>query len=198
MKGILIGTMLILLLTSGKQKDDGCLKLDIVLLADLSESVGREHIFIKQALLSYISAFKLSEDGVKIGLITFSSFASNRCSLTADNNYISERINNIPYPDGSTNMSEGFSFAFEELENNGREGYSRIVILISDGLPDNDEATIMTTHLLKVMNIKIFTIMVDSDEVDENFMKQIASPGCYVSTDYRNLTKELKKLDICM
>src|SRR6185369_13881362 len=79
----LLWFVLIMLTLLGRCKAQ-CLKLDIMLIGDMSGSVQGNEQFVYNALSTFASRFELSEEGVKIGAITFDSSPKLISPLTAN------------------------------------------------------------------------------------------------------------------
>jgi uncharacterized protein YegL len=197
----------------------GCLKLDVMILADRSSSVGGKEQFIHDAVYTFIDKFELSEDGIKIGLITFGDLARLESHLSYYKDSLKMATNIIsPYSaNGSTNLSEALIMATQELVINGRQGVMKIVILITDGEPSNkDTAAEHATFLKSMPGTLIWGIFVKKMEIDitspympnfvspyianygADYLKSISSPNCFIESDYNNLVEQVKKLDICL
>ncbi len=187
---------------TGFKKDTGCLKSDILILIDMSGSViGRENT-IHEAVYSFINKFELSEDGLRIGAYKFNNEIKVLYSLGDDKQALIRGINTIrsTTADGSTHLFEALMGAMGEFNNKGRQevGVHRIVVVLSDGAPDNPIATLAAGEQLKRMyNAKIYGILIKSTLTNEPFMQQLSSKGCYLEVDYNSLIEEVQKLDIC-
>jgi len=179
----------------------GCLQLDIVMVSDFSGSVvGHDH-FIKKALSTFVNRFDLYEDGVMISVIRFSTKTVVISPLTDNRDSLLARINRIPNAKvyGNTQMLLALNRARMELASNGREGVSKMIILISDGDP-NDPKDVMqfATHLKDVRDITICGILINGSQAQDKYMRNISSPPCYVATNFESLADQLEVLDICM
>jgi Mg-chelatase subunit ChlD len=188
--------LIFFLLTIFQCKAQDCLQVDIVILADLSGSVGGNEPFIKEAIKAFSGQFELSETGVKIGVMTFGSNVRTVCSLTSDSSLLNNGINSLGSATGKTNMYGALMAANSELENKGRFGYRKIIIVISDGVPDYPDVTMMIANELKAKPISIFGIFIDSSLSDSDYMKDLSS--VYFESNYLELISTLKKLNICL
>lgn len=199
MKTIIL--ILTLLLTSSfNTNDDGCLQLDIMLVADISSSVNGSENFINEALTAFVTRFDLSEDGIKIGFIKFCSAPFLMNSLTTNKYSLFKSISTIKLESsyGTTNMSGALFLAADELMQYGRPSTKKIVIVISDGEPDRIDETREAALLLKAFGETSICGVFVAGNIGKDLMKEISSPYCYVESDYNNLVNELKKLDICL
>jgi len=135
-----------------------------------------------------------------MGLIIFGSDVKVISPLTSMNRKLQVAINLIKFHDamGSTNMDGALQLACVQLSK-GRQGVSKVIILISDGLPDYPDRTLITSGQLKTtLDYTICTILVNADNTNEEFLTQLASPGGYVRTDYEHLAQVIAQLDICL
>lgn len=203
MKTLILFFLLVLTL-SFKSDNNGCLRLDILLVGDYSYSCdGKEH-FIVDAFKAFANRFKLSEEDFKIGIITFEETATIRCPLTSDPilfNDAIKKLENLKANGAGTNITLALRAAFDELHSNGRQHTTKIIILVSDGLNNNGEADpVKVADQIKITGTTICTVLVDkeSNATNATVMKYIATSGWYVESSYGTLIDELKTLDICL
>lgn len=173
-----------------------CLQLDILLVGDNSNSVHGYESYIQNAFSSFASKFDLSEDEVKIGVIHFSSYVTLTCPLTSDKDKLATALSINQFSSGQTNMMEAFYQCINEFMANGRFGYRKIVILISDGVPDNPEQVRVAAQQLRSAGISIYGLLVSSSYSDSEFMESIST--YYLKTNYESLSTEIKRLNICL
>jgi len=176
--------------------ENPCLQIDILIVGDFSASVNGHEEYMKKSFLSLLNKVKLSEETVKIGVVTFATNAVLDSPLSNDKKSLQVAISNIYHSSGSTNMVDGLQLAVNELVNNGRPGFRKIIIIVSDGQPDYKQGVKQITDQLKWFDIKVYGMLVTADEYDEEFMKSISS--VYLKSDYESLSEEIKKLDICL
>ena len=196
----LISLLLVLLLSTSFKQNTDCIKVDIILIADMSGSIKGHENYVHDALFHFVNKFDLSEDGVRIGLITFNDDAKVLYQLGSDKEQLLKAVSTIisTVPDGTTNMMSSLVSAMNEFLKRGAN-QNRVVIIISDGSPFNIDATKQTANDLKnTFNSTIFGVLVQSTDENGQFMREISSLGCYVQTDYSLLTSALKKLDMCI
>lgn len=217
MKSFFFILIFVLCSSLNKKENPSCLQLDILILADLSASVYGQEIFIHDAVNSFVEKFELNENGIRIGLITFTGVATLETSLTSSKDSLQYAVNKItPHSAfGSTNLSAALILALNEFIINGRRDVMKMIILITDGEPDDkidvEEKTILIKNMPKTMIWGIFVNGGNSSSLLWNmyytmsnrpngseFLKKIVSPNCYVESNYDNLVNELKKLDICL
>lgn len=179
--------------------DNSCLQIDIILVADFSSSVENYQYFISSALQAFANRFELSEGTVKIGLIVFSDYPRLLCPLTSDGERLKKEIDEVStlVPEGETYMGEAFLLAMDEINKNGRAGYKRMIIIISDGYPTWRESTLRINNQVKGNNISVCSVLIKVNVCDGEFMKDI-STNCYVESNYENLILALESLDVCI
>lgn len=180
-----------------------CLKLDIILLADVSGSLhGSEHL-VESALVGFVDRFELTDETVRIGLVTFGTYSFVNQSLTADKSMLFGAIsifNKFPLG-GYTNISSGLAYAYHELITNGRFDVPKIIILISDGVQTHD----MNKLPFIVANIQndpngmtICGVYIETGGSSPVTMQSITNSGCYATSNYKDLEKTLLDMSICM
>lgn len=172
-----------------------------MLISDMSGSIRGNEDFVYNALNVFINRFDLSEDGIRIGYITFSDNATLMSKFTISKENLVGKFNLIKLygANGDTRMEKAFQLAQTEIMNNGRPMISTIVVMISDGEPNSKDESMNMAMLLKSLpNTNICGVYIDKSGGDANFLKEISSEFCYVESDFKNLVNELKKMDICM
>lgn len=216
-KIILISICIVCSSFKEREKPIGCLKVDIMILADQSASVSGKEQFIHDAVYTFIDKFELSEEGIRIGLITFRNNAKleSHLSYYKDSLKIANNAINLKSAQGSTNLSDALILATQEFIDNGRQGVIKMIILITDGEPDNEEEATQYANLFKSMpgtmiwgifvkfeyNLKNIGSMYKLNFIytdGSDYLKSISSPNCFIDTDYNNLVEQVKKLDICL
>lgn len=103
------------------------------------------------------------------GLIKFDSSATHLCEPVKDIRLIESFLNGI-VATGSTNMVDAIKLARIKLKN---VDCSRVIVIATDGQPDNAEMAIKAGILAKGDGIEIITI--GTDDADQQFLKKLAS-----------------------
>ena len=175
--------------------------MDIILVGDFSGSVTGYQKFITDAFSSFIEKFDLSEESTKIGIVIFSSKARTIIPLTSDKTRIANELivlkSNIP--DGTTNMTEALIHATNEIMgSNSRQGFRKMIVMFSDGSPDDRTSALETASQIKFSNIGICGVLIMNSSLDAEYMKKISSEFCYVESSYENLITTFKELDVCL
>lgn len=188
--------MKILLLSLLFVYSNPCLQADIVIVADFSGSVQGYENQIKRSLLSFVNRFELSEETAKIGVITFADYAVINQGLTTDKTQLTSAIHKVYHPQGSTNTVDALQYAANELIVNGRPGFRKVIVFISDGRPDSPCVALQIANQLKTFDIRIYGILITAPDHDEEFMRVASS--VYLKTDYESLSDEIMKLNVCL
>lgn len=109
--------------------------------------------------------------GYSIGLIKFSSNAVCLFNSQQQNHEfnLNSCIDGMTYS-GSTNMTRAIEIAIEKLASvNG----SRVIVIATDGHPDNQETVLSVAKEAKSMGIEILTI--GTDDADIGFLRRLAT-----------------------
>lgn len=181
-------------------QDGGCLKLDIFLVGDYSSSVIGHQRFVVDAFEAFASKFEVSEDAIKIGVMTFDDNAYIQCPLTSDPGLLklSLAILRQKIPQNTTNIKAPLEAAGDQLWANGRKNVRKIIILVSDGFHNGGGGLYEAADNLKKQGIVIATIAIDDGSWNKPVMEYLATPGFYVESSYGTLVDVLKSLDVCM
>ncbi len=144
------------------------LKNVVYLLLDCSGSMSGTKI--EQAKKGTINFAKEAvKKGYLVGLITFADEPIHVFSPKGEVKEFNYSLNSV-FAGGSTNMSGAISLATEKLSFYKRE---RVICIVTDGMPDNPEATVSAAEKAKDMGIEIMAI--GTDDADWNFLKQIVT-----------------------
>lgn len=190
----------LLMLTSWLNCTPQCMDLDIMIVGDFSGSVQGHERYVIDAFNSFAGIVN-EEKNIRVGLILFADHPVTVMNLSKNIDSLilcTQRLRE-PTASGSTDIHSAIQKAANNLyaqDNNSR----KLIILISDGQitsGGNEAQTIATAHSLSILGIGICSVLIKSASSQPEFMRQVAS-GCYVESDYKNLTAELSKLDICL
>lgn len=144
--------------------------LDIGLLIDCSGSMsGKSLEDAKQAANRFVE--KINLDSNQVGLISFDSNAYLRQKLTKNVYSLFSSISSLSTT-GSTNMAEAIKIARQTLFSHGKN--DKVIVLLTDGHPDNGNLTMEEGRNAKNSGIRIITIGVGSG-VNSEYLKQLAS-----------------------
>lgn len=140
----------------------------IYLVIDCSKSMSGEKLnSVKEGAKNFVLNAKAKS--YLVGLIKFDSGATLLIEPQTDLRNIYHKIDELD-TDGTTNMTDAIIMASEKLE---RQNGARIMIIATDGMPDNKEAALKAAVQAKKKKIEI--IALGTDDADEEFLKQIAS-----------------------
>lgn len=201
MKTFILALVICLLFSFNKSIETvDCLEMDILLVGDFSGSIRGREGFITEAFDIFVNRFELSEQGIKIGVMAFESDAHLICPLTSDRELLTSRLNQLKGKggNGGTNTSDALVMATNELIGNGRQGYRKMIVLVSDGIASSPDRAIMLAKQIKYSNINICGVLIDGASNSTDFMKEVSSDFCYFESDFNNLINTLKKLNICL
>lgn len=167
---------------------------DIALLIDCSGSMSGILEDAKKAAYSFLDRVGHQ---TKIGVISFGDFDAHiKMDLTYDIQNLKMAIGSLS-ASGGTPMESAISLADTVMLKNN--GVQNIMILLTDGQPDDRNQTITIANKAKKRGVKIITIGIGSG-VDSNFLKQVASvlddyhyvdEGFELSETFINIATEL-------
>lgn len=110
--------------------------------------------------------------GYSVGVISFSSRAHLITEPLTNIIKLREQIDRLRAT-GTTNMSRALNLAAEKFPRHGRHDQGRAVVIVTDGMPDNEDAAVIAANHIKSFGIDIITI--GTDDADQRFLEQIAS-----------------------
>lgn len=177
-----------------------CLQMDIMLVGDMSGSVNGQEYQVADAFDALVDRLELSEDGIRIGVITFNTKVfvltpqtSNKGSIKL---HIDTGIRNRK-AEQTTNLDAALQTAFILLSGGERPDATKLIILVSDASPNMMEPTYRTASQIKSMpGYAIFGVLIQNSETSEDFMAMIST--IYVKTNYESLVNTIKQMDICL
>ncbi|CAG2243895.1 unnamed protein product [Mytilus edulis] len=153
---------------------------DIVFALDSSASIHRDQFrqqlqFVEQV----VDKFPISENEVRVGLLTFSYHVYPAFNLNTyvDKKSLKHGIKRVAYVGEGTHTAEAIAYARDKMfstQNGGRKLAPDILILITDGISENKTATIYESKMLKQKGVKTIVIGVSSG-VDRFELQAIAS-----------------------
>lgn len=146
--------------------------VDVALLIDCSGSMsGTALEEAKKAAISFLKNFRVSNGS--IGLITFPGGIIHKLSQNFAS--VKNKISGLTAYNG-TPMTEAINLAHTTMLT--VNDYEKVIVLLSDGSPDDSSAAGASAKLAKNKGIRIITIGVSG--ADETFLKSIAtSPNDY-------------------
>lgn len=141
----------------------------VYLLVDCSGSMtaGNKLAQAKKGAINF--AKEARNKGYLIGLIQFESSATHLCEPQQEITVLERHLKRME-TGGGTNMAEAIETADQKLKD--RKG-SRVIVVITDGMPDSQETTLAAAQEAKKNGIDIITI--GTDDADQDFLKRLAS-----------------------
>ncbi|MFC6874028.1 vWA domain-containing protein [Halobellus marinus] len=142
-------------------------ELEVALVSDVSGSMSGEIDDLQTAATNFVDNLSSPDEAAAI---SFSSSASLDQELTTVYQDVKDAINDYS-AGGTTDMTDGIQTAEDELLNgtNATPGASKVMILLSDGSPNDEEGAEDAADAAKIDGIRIFTIALGSG-ADESFL----------------------------
>ena len=143
--------------------------MDIALVIDCSGSMsGGEIDDAKDAASRFLDNIDPSSH---VGLVSFGARVKIEMPLTQDFDRLRQAIENLRTW-GTTPMTEAIALTRERVLVNSQN--TNVLILLTDGLPDDEDTTRTEAELAKQQGFQIIAIGV-GDGVDSDYLKQISS-----------------------
>jgi len=114
--------------------------LDMVFVMDTSTSLRSSDPddYRSQGAVGLVQNLSPRSD-IQIGVVSFDSKGQLSLPLTSDRDSAVNTLRHLPRS-GSTNLAAGILTALRELNNNGRPGSSRVIMLFTDGMSSEQKA----------------------------------------------------------
>jgi len=163
-------------------------KVDVMLIMDGSGSLGEDGWFSSvDAAKKFTSTLALSEDEVELAMLLFSGPSNWRrldicmgnraaprnwdemkqCNMewvshfTDDMTSVTDAIDNLEWPSGTTLTAKALGMAKEELSN-GREDAEPVIVIITDGEPTDEDNVKEAADELKRAGARVIWVLVGS------------------------------------
>ena len=109
---------------------------------------------------------------IKIGVVSFDNKGEVAQSMTSDRDLVAQALRDLPRS-GSTNLAAGIQAALDELELNGRQGSSRVIMLFTDGM-SNEQKAYDAAVQAQAHGVTIQTLMLGSSRKGGSILDTIA------------------------
>ncbi|MEM2342323.1 MAG: vWA domain-containing protein [Candidatus Bathyarchaeia archaeon] len=199
-------------------------KLDVILIIDRSGSMNEKEpgdqrakiYYAKEAAKAFVDYMNASRD--RVGLVSFSDWATLDCELTSDFNLVKNKISNL-VASGWTNMGDAVKKANDEFAAHNRTDAILVIVFLTDGLanrpcphypkhvyttcPYAKSYVLNETQRAKSNGIVIYTIGLgaNTQSFDEELLKEIQTNGYYYAPSgtklkeiYEAIAKDLLSL----
>ncbi|MFK7930726.1 MAG: VWA domain-containing protein, partial [Myxococcota bacterium] len=148
--------------------------MQVALIMDCSGSMYGQNITDARAAATSFAERTLDVANRQVAVVAFPG--GTRAAATNDLARITQAIEGLT-PIGSTPLADGLHDARDLLR--PRAGVQRVFVVLTDGHPDDPDATMAEVHRLKASGARVITIGVGS-QVQQDFLRTLASqPGDY-------------------
>lgn len=153
----------------------------IVFALDVSGSMTEYHKIdrARQAVMDTAEKLFASGGGLtEIGVVAFGSQAQVVCTLTSDAAVLQQAVK-LLRTYGTTAMHSGLSLAYDMLSKVDKNT-QRLILLVSDGMPDLPAETITVGGRILSDGIELFLVSLGSEGINEAFLKELSLHTFYV------------------
>ena len=173
------------------QEQSSAAPMDIMLLIDGSGSMGFDNAMQDAKQAAHVLVDEMIDlRQHAVGLIKFASYPQLLSSLTHKQEKLSKAIEEI-YSSGSTDLSGALQMAEKELSSSKK---NRIIIIVTDGDPDNKTTAENIAEELKKDNVRIIAIGAGAG-ARYSFLKTIANNGdAYHIADMKKLKETFREV----
>ena len=149
---------------------------------------------LQTALVTLTNQFLISSENVLMGLIQFSNRIEIEVQLGNVTNSAAmiAAINGMVYQNGgSTRTTEALDVAANELNEFGRTGVQKQIMLLTDGAPDNFFAALNKAEEIKENGVAIISIGINlQSSFERDILERIATDGVLIeATNVNDLTR---------
>ena len=147
--------------------------IDMMFVMDTSSSLRKTdpQDYRSQGAVGLVRGLSPKSD-TKIGVVSFSGRGDLVQPMTADRDQVVKAIETLPRS-GSTNLAAGIQTALRELEKNGREGSSRVIMLFTDGMSSRMKAYDATAEA-QMQGVAIQSLMLGADQAGASTLEAMA------------------------
>ncbi len=154
----------------------------VVFAIDVSYSMKEGGLLdnAKRALIENArNLLKVSSDRCNIGIVNFSSNAKIVCRPTSNLAEVENAVATM-IPDGTTAMDDGINLAVE-LVMGAPAGINRDVVMLTDGMPDDEQSTLDAAKKAKSKGVTLFVLSIGKG-MDEDYLKQLTPLNFEISS----------------
>ena len=168
--------------------------LDVVLVLDLSSSLGNDVGFVKEYAIDFINLLFIENPNSRIGIVGFSEYI-NSLPLTSNKTSAINFVINLVENQDATKLYEAMDRGIDMIENSGSEG--RALVTFTDGRNNSWSSVKYETsssiyNRLNFTNINSYTIgLTGKGGVDESVLQKLAVNGLY---EFPETTNDLLKV----
>jgi len=173
---IWLGETVTVTLTLRRECPDVPRPADIVLIIDVSGSMGGEkERAAAEAVKAFVEGIDLAQH--RVGKVRFATTAAMIHPLSDDPGVV-RRIPATYGSNGGTDIAAGLSLADDHLRNAGRQGARHVMVLISDGGSDVD-AAVRAGRRARTRGVIIFTVGIGGG-ANADLLQRVASSWAHV------------------
>ncbi|MDX2137194.1 MAG: M12 family metallopeptidase [Chloroflexota bacterium] len=167
--------------------------IDIVQLFDGSGSIsGAEFNQMRDFGVRLAQSLVVSSQDARFAVAQFSSGAGIELALSDDGTAVRNKITTMLQYDGSTNMASGITVSQTHLDALGRVGVPYVIVLLTDGVPDNQSAARSAAENARNAGTRLFTVGIGNG-IDEPFLRSI-SDQYFPSADFAGLSTVINEV----
>jgi len=178
--------------------------IDLMLLLDASGSVGSRGFGKEKAFAEdFVNRFEINPEATEVGVISFSYYITIGTQITDDTAALTSTIEGSEWDAMNTNTAAALGTAIEVLAASGRESAQSVVVVVTDGMPNDAEATAMMAEKVKEKARLIFVPVGKNLDMDALYTWASFPPEYNIleAKGFGKLSKELNKgkylPDIC-
>ncbi len=177
--------------------------IDLMFVVDSSGSLDfcfcDAFLKMRSFLKNVASAFNVSPDGAHIGLVDFGSTGELVAGLSDSASALNDAIDGMPNFRGGTATDQGLKAAQAEIAAHGRNGVPQVILLLTDGNPDDPAMAEASAANSKNGGTEIFAIAVNrANDIDLTKFQEIASAPAsthvFALNDFDSLSAILQQL----
>ena len=162
------------------------------------DSVGQDPSsfrIIQNSLVRLTRQFPISTSNVLMGLIQFSNVIDTEVQLgtVTNGDAMADAIDQMMYQNGDLTLTDlALNESARQLQTFGREGVTKQIILVTDGIPTNSETAIEKATEIKDNDVIITVISINvATSSARRILRDISSSGDVIAADNVNELDDL-------